>query len=215
MQSGARRQRSGGIRGVTRPGGNAYGSGLVTGTKQEVSVRVRPFELGLGAGLALLVALAGPGHAQTPPAAPALPTIENNMLVIEAPVLFETGSDTLEAGDQPALQAMKAFLDAKSYVTTLRIESHTDADGDDAANQALSNKRALSAARWLVAQGVDCKRLLPVGFGENKPVAANDTPENKAKNRRTVAFVAALRERAIGGMPLDGGGLVAGDPCAK
>ncbi len=182
-------------------------------------MRVRSFESGpsavVGLGLCLGLAFVCPAHAQTPPAAPALPSIENNMLVIEAPVVFETGSDTLKAGDQPALQAMKAFLDAKSYVTTLRIESHTDADGDDAANQALSNKRALAATRWLVAQGVDCKRLLPVGFGENKPVAANDTPENKAKNRRTVAFVAALRDRAIGGMPLDGGGLVAGDPCAK
>lgn len=178
-------------------------------------MRVRSFEAGPRAALAVVLGLGAPAQAQTPPAAPALPAIENNMLVIEAPVLFETGSDTLKAGEQPALQAMKAFLDAKSYVTTLRIESQMDADGDDAANQALSNKRALAAARWLVAQGADCKRLLPVGFGENRPVAANDSPENKAKNRRTVAFVAALRERAIGGMPLDGGGLVAGDPCAK
>ena len=172
-------------------------------------MRVRSFLPGFAAALLL----GGAAVAQTPP--PAVPSIENNVLVIEAPVVFETGTDTLKAGDQPALQAMKAFLDAKTYVTTLRIEGHTDSDGDAAANQALSGKRALAAARWLVAQGVDCKRLLPVGFGDNKPVAPNDTPENKAKNRRTSAVVAGLRDRAIGGMPLDGGGLVAGDPCSK
>lgn len=177
-------------------------------------MRFRSFSLAPGAALAVALA-STPAWAQSPPAAPALPAIENNQLVIEAPVVFETGSDTLKAGDQPALQAMKAFLEAKSYVTTLRIEGHTDSDGDDATNQTLSGKRALAAARWLVAQGVDCKRLLAVGFGENKPVAANDTAENKAKNRRTAAYVAGLRGLAIGGMPLDGGGLVAGDPCTK
>jgi OOP family OmpA-OmpF porin len=64
-----------------------------------------------------------------------------------------------------------------------------------------------------VGHGVACSRLLPVGFGSNKPVAPNDTPDNKAKNRRISAVNAALKGRAIGGMPVDGGGHVAGDPC--
>ena len=65
----------------------------------------------------------------------------------------------------------------------------------------------------MVAVGIKCDRLIPVGFGSAKPIVPNDTPDHKAQNRR-IAFVnAALRGRAIGGMPVDGGGKVAGDPC--
>ena len=95
----------------------------------------------------------------------------------------------------------------------MRIESHTDTDGSAAKNQALSEKRAMAVARALVAKGVDCKRLIAVGFGGEKPAAPNDTPENKAQNRRTLFINAALRGRPIGGMPVDGGGKVAGDVC--
>jgi len=78
----------------------------------------------------------------------------------------------------------------------------------------MSVRRALSAGRWLVSRGVDCKRLIAVGFGETKPIADNATPEGRAQNRR-VAFVnAALRGRPIGDMPLDGGGQAAGDLCS-
>jgi OOP family OmpA-OmpF porin len=54
-----------------------------------------------------------------------------------------------------------------------------------------------------------------VGFGGSKPVASNTTPEGRGQNRRVAFINAALRGRAIGGMPLDGGGKVAsGDLCA-
>ena len=108
---------------------------------------------------------------------------------------------------------MAGYLADKTYISTLRIEGHTDDRGDAGANQALSEKRALAVAKALVAKGVDCKRLLPVGFGANKPIRPNDTPEGRAQNRRMDFVNAALRGRAIGGMPVDGGGVVAGDPC--
>lgn len=153
--------------------------------------------------------------AQDAPAdAPAPWRLEGNDVVLASPVTFETGSATLTADAAPALDAIKAYLDAKSYISTLRIEGHVAEQGDPTANQALTEQRALAVSRALVAKGVDCKRLLPVGFGSNKPVADGSTPEGRAQNTR-VAFVnAALRDRAIGGMPLDGGARVAGDPCA-
>jgi OOP family OmpA-OmpF porin len=139
--------------------------------------------------------------------------IENGALVLPAPVIYETGKETLSAEGTAALDHVAGYLAAKDYITLLRVEVHTDSDGDDAANQALSEKRAFAVTKALVAKGVDCKRLIPVGFGETKPVAPNDTPENKAQNRRTVFANAALRGKPIGGMPVDGGGKVAGDPC--
>lgn len=141
--------------------------------------------------------------------------LDGNRLVVPGPVVFETGSDVIKAESEAVLLHVKAFLEAKEYITTMRIEVHSDDVGSEQTNQTLTEKRALAVARWLVAKGVDCKRLIPVGFGSNKPVASNSTPEGKAANRRTEFHNAAIKGRAIGGMPLDGGGQVAGDPCSK
>lgn len=139
--------------------------------------------------------------------------LEGNQLVLPGPIYFETGSAKIKSESAPVLDHIKAYLDDKTYITTLRIENHTDSAGSEKYNQKLSGERALAVAKALVGKGVDCKRLLPVGFGETKPVAGNDTPEGRAANRRTSFVNAGLRGKAIGGMPLDGGGKVAGDPC--
>jgi len=93
------------------------------------------------------------------------------------------------------------------------VEGHTDNSAATPVGQALTEKRALAACKWLVENGIDCKRLIAVGFGSTKPVVSNDNPLDKAQNRRIEFIPAALRGKAIGGMPLDGGGVVAGDPC--
>lgn len=165
----------------------------------------------LAAGLAgALLALAGPAAR----AEPARYEIENGALKLPGPVLFETGSATLKPESDEVLGVVQGYLADKEAVSLLRIEGHTDAQGNAAANQALSEKRSLAVARWLVGHGVDCKRLIPVGFGADKPIADNATPEGRAENRRMTFVNAALRGRLIGGMPADGGGRVAGDPCA-
>ncbi len=139
--------------------------------------------------------------------------IENGFLKVPFAVTFDTGKATLTSASADAIAYVAAYLEAKSSVSTLRIEVHTDAQGNDSFNQAMSEKRAFAVAKALVAKGVPCKRLLPVGFGETKPVADNGTAEGRAANRRTAFANAALRGKAIGRMPLDGGGAVAGDPC--
>jgi OOP family OmpA-OmpF porin len=139
--------------------------------------------------------------------------MEGGQLKLPGPVVFETGKTTLKPESDEVLTIVKSYLTDKPDVTLLRIEGHTDSDGKDDDNQRLSEGRALAVAQWLVGKGIDCKRLIPVGFGETKPVAPNDTPENKAQNRRTAFVNAAIRGKPIGGMPVDGGGKVAGDPC--
>jgi OOP family OmpA-OmpF porin len=141
---------------------------------------------------------------------------EKGALKLPGPVVFETGSDKLKAESDVVLDFVKAYLDFKPEVTLIRIEGHTDSDGVPAQNQTLSEKRALAVARWLKGKGIDCKRLLPVGFGHTKPIAGTtdkQTKEEKALNRRTAFVNAELRGKAIGGMAVDGGGRVAGDPC--
>jgi OmpA-OmpF porin, OOP family len=159
-----------------------------------------PCLLGLLASLALLAAPL-PGRAEPPGLAP--PT----------PFAFEAGTDKLTPASDAALAHVRSYLAAKPEITLLRIEGHVD-EGDPAATQALSEKRALRVAERLVALGVDCKRLLPVGFGATKPVASGATPEGRMQNTRIALEVAMLLGRMVGGMPIDGGGRLAGDPCA-
>ncbi|CAN5794400.1 hypothetical protein BH11GEM2_BH11GEM2_40750 [soil metagenome] len=129
------------------------------------------------------------------------------------PVIFELATDKLSPLSDDVLKAARDYLVAKPDITLMRIEGHTDGNGNASDSQALSEKRAMAVTRWLVGAGVDCHRLIAVGFGGSKPVAANDTPENRAANVRIAFIPAALRGRAIGGMPVDAGGQVAGDSC--
>jgi OOP family OmpA-OmpF porin len=139
-------------------------------------------------------------------------TLEDNRLVLPFPITFEAGTANLTPAAARGINHIARYLADKTYISTLRIEGHVASDTDA---QALSEKRALAVTRALVAQGVECARLLPVGFGDNKPVADPSTPEGRAENTRITPVNAGLRGRPIGGMPLDGSGRIAGDPCAK
>ena len=136
------------------------------------------------------------------------------MLVLEAQSLFQTGTDAYRAEIEAALQPVLSHLQEHPEVTLLRIEGHTDNTGRLSANQELSEKRALAVARWLAAHGVDCRRLIPVGFGPTRPLGDNITTQDGPRRNRRVVFVdTAVRGKPIGGMPVDGGGRVAGDAC--
>lgn len=143
----------------------------------------------------------------------AAPQIENGEIVLAAPLVFETGRAELSPASDAALGELAEFLNAKTALTLVRVEGHVAAGGDEARNQALSEQRALAVCRRLAARGVDCRRLLAVGFGGTKPVADATTPEGRAKNTRITIKPAALRGNPIGGLPADGGGRPAGTVC--
>jgi OOP family OmpA-OmpF porin len=66
----------------------------------------------------------------------------------------------------------------------IEVAGHTDADGEDAFNQALSEKRAQAVIDYLVKAGLPATRFTAVGYGATQPLAGNDTDEGKAQNRR-------------------------------
>lgn len=135
--------------------------------------------------------------------------VENNELILPSPIVFKTGSDVIDMeASKTGLEHIKAYLDAKTYITLIRIEAHSDNSGNESKNLELCSKRAKAVVDHLVKQGVDCKRLIGVAFGSSKPIASNETPEGKAQNRRIGVINAELKDRAIGGMPVDGGGIV-------
>jgi OOP family OmpA-OmpF porin len=67
---------------------------------------------------------------------------------------------------------------------TIEVAGHTDSDGEDAFNQALSEKRAQAVIDYLVKADLPADRFTAVGYGSTQPVAGNDTDEGKAQNRR-------------------------------
>ena len=143
-------------------------------------------------------------------AAPATYELDGHRLILPRPVDFAAASDVPGRGSEIALEHVRGYLQAKPAVTQVRVEGHFS--GPDA--QAMSERRALAVARELVRMGVDCKRLYPVGFGDTKPIVDGSTPEGRAQNNRIEVHNVALLGRAIGGMPADGGGRPAGDPCS-
>lgn len=66
----------------------------------------------------------------------------------------------------------------------IEIEGHTDAEGTPERNARLADRRAHAVADFLIKAGVDASKLVAIGYGETRPVAPNDTPENRARNRR-------------------------------
>lgn len=134
-------------------------------------------------------------------------SIQNNEVQTGSAIEFSRNSAEILPSSFHSLRTIKKFLEDKSYITMLRVEGHT-APGDEDA-QSLSEKRAMAVCNWLVAEGVDCRRLLAVGFGDTKPI----TSDHAKMNARIVFANAALRGIPIGGMPVDGGGKVAGEVC--
>ena len=137
--------------------------------------------------------------------------IEQNQVVINKEIIFKTGSAMLLPESNEALGIIKKYLDDKSYISLLRIEANVNANAGT--DQSLSEQRAKAVYAKLVSLGVDCKRLIAVGFGNTKPVADNSTPEGRAANNNIKFINAALRGHLIGGMPADGGGVLVTTDC--
>jgi len=77
--------------------------------------------------------------------------------------------------------------------TNVELDGHADSIGTDEYNMDLSNRRAESVKRELVEKyNIDASRISTRGYGESKPVASNDTPEGRMKNRRVEAFIEAV-----------------------
>lgn len=85
-------------------------------------------------------------------------------------------------GNQVVTQIGEALQKDKNL--KISIEGHTDNSGDAAHNKKLSNDRANAVLTSLMAQGIDKTRMSAKGFGAENPLVANDSEENKAKNRR-------------------------------
>lgn len=101
----------------------------------------------------------------------------------EGTIQFERASADLDRRSLPTLNELARIANTCPEFQ-ISIEGHTDAEGTDERNQRLSDRRAQAVADYLSKSGVAAERLQAVGYGATQPVAPNDTPQNRAKNRR-------------------------------
>jgi OmpA-OmpF porin, OOP family len=101
---------------------------------------------------------------------------------------FDTGTTNLTPASRQTVNDLITILKA-CPTAQVQLAGHADSIGDPAANQTLSTERATAIQAMLVAAGVAPERLTTAGYGEDKPVASNDTEEGKARNRRTELIV--------------------------
>lgn len=128
-----------------------------------------------------------PGPAQNdgcPVGEEPLVEIETERLSLKDAINFDTGKDTIRAESSAIIDAIAAILNGHADLRLIRVEGHTDNVGSAAYNKDLSQRRAQSVVAALAARGVARERLVPVGFGFERPVAPNTSPLGRAKNRR-------------------------------
>jgi len=98
-------------------------------------------------------------------------------------IFFEIDRYTLLPASFKALDETARLLKDNAQLHLL-IEGHTDSTGLPVANQLLSQRRADAVRNYLIQQGIDEKRLFAKGYGSTKPIADNNTPQGRSRNRR-------------------------------
>jgi OOP family OmpA-OmpF porin len=112
----------------------------------------------------------------------------NDGKIVSYGIYFDVNSDKLKPESYSTLRVIADILKEDPSLK-LQVVGHTDSDGDDVSNLDLSRRRAISVKNELVAKfGCDATRLETDGKGESEPLADNNSPLNKAKNRR-VEFI--------------------------
>ncbi len=98
-------------------------------------------------------------------------------------IYFRTASARLDPKSRPLIDEVVGVI-SKCPDLKVEVSGHTDSDGSPTANQALSERRANAVADALRAAGIPAVQLSATGYGEDHPIAPNDTAKNKALNRR-------------------------------
>ena len=116
---------------------------------------------------------------------------EEIVLVMPGNITFNTDSADLQPDFFPVLNSVGRVL-VEYRETVVEVAGHTDATGSNDHNRRLSGERAHTVSTYLKAQGVADMRLLPLAFGEDRPVATNATAAGRAENRRVEITLAPV-----------------------
>jgi OOP family OmpA-OmpF porin len=127
-----------------------------------------------------------PGAADPDPKKNGCPTVrvtENEVFILEQ-VQFDTARATIKKVSDQLLDKVAKVLKDHPELTKLEIQGHTDNRGSAKGNEILSQQRANAVMAAMVKRGIEAKRLTAKGYGQNVPIASNDTDEGRQQNRR-------------------------------
>lgn len=131
---------------------------------------------------------------KAPPPPPAAPTYEKFTLAAEA--LFDHDKSVVKQAGKDALHALDNKIKSKgATVVDIDVIGHTDSDGTEEYNQALSVRRANAVRDFMVSEGIDASIIDVSGKGELSPIADNRTREGRALNRRVEIHVGVKRQK--------------------
>jgi OOP family OmpA-OmpF porin len=132
--------------------------------------------------------IAGTPPPPPPPAAPAPEParveVRDNKIVINEKVQFEYNKATILEVSFSLLNEVAAVIKKNPHIKKIQVEGHASSEGSARHNQRLSEGRARSVMEYLVKQGIPKQSLVSKGFGVDKPIADNATPEGREQNRR-------------------------------
>ncbi len=108
----------------------------------------------------------------------------NEVLLRMVGLTFASGRSDIDPAHRPLLDKVRQAIDVFPG-SQIVIEGHTDSYGGDESNMALSRQRAEAVSRYLISElGVEAFRVSAVGYGETRPIANNETPQGRERNRR-------------------------------
>lgn len=109
---------------------------------------------------------------------------EDSLLIhFDSDILFAVDSAVLSGSSRATVDEVAAVI-TEYDKTAVVVQGHTDAQGSEEHNQALSERRADAVRNYLVGRGIDAARIVALGYGEGEPVADNTTAAGRERNRR-------------------------------
>ena len=123
---------------------------------------------------------------------PPVPSIEANSLLItlDSGILFDVDKYDLRPEAEEVLKNLAIVL-KEADIKAFEVDGHTDSDAGDKHNQILSENRANAVKNFLTSQGITAEITIK-GYGKTRPIASNDTPEGKQKNRRVEIIIPTI-----------------------
>jgi outer membrane protein OmpA-like peptidoglycan-associated protein len=115
--------------------------------------------------------------------------VKEGKINFDGVILFRRGSAIIDEVSYPLLRDIGDVLKDFPEIEQIRVEGHTDSDGNAKKNKRLSLQRAQAVRSFLISYGIDAQRMVAQGFGEERPVDTNNTQEGKQKNRRVEFYI--------------------------
>lgn len=135
------------------------------------------------------LAIAGDPPAPPPakveePKPPARVEVRDNKIEIKEKIQFDHAKATIKSESHDLLDEIVQVIKDNPHIKKIAIEGHASADGNADFNRTLSDNRAKAVRTYLIEKGISEELLTAKGFGQDKPIATNDTEEGREQNRR-------------------------------